>query len=108
MRAETVFAAVESMETGMGLEDEIGLAGEPEAGVMEAGKHGLGGCVRRGICRLSRGAPLGWRGVRNLSQCRTRLSDYGGGPQDEPEPASTRASELDLHPHLPGAIINVN
>jgi hypothetical protein len=31
------------METGMGLEDEIGLAGEPEARVAEVGKHGLGG-----------------------------------------------------------------
>src|SRR5580704_11893716 len=100
MRAETVHAAVESMETGMGLEDEICLAGEPEAGVVEAGKHGLGGCVGRGIGRLSRGASLGWRGVRNLSQRRTRLSHYSGGPQDEAEPASTRARELDLHPHL--------
>ena len=76
MRPETVCAAVESREAGMGLEDEICLAGEPEARVIEVGKHGLGSCVRRGICRLSRGAPGGWRGVGNLSQCRTRLSDY--------------------------------
>jgi len=50
MRAETVLAAVKSRETGMGLEDEIGLAGEPEARVMEVRKHGLGSCVGRGIC----------------------------------------------------------
>ncbi len=42
MRAETDYAAVESMETGMGLEDEICLAGEPEAGVMEGGNMAAG------------------------------------------------------------------
>ncbi len=75
MRAETVFAAVESMETGMGLEDEIDLAGEPEARVIEVGKHGLRGCVGRGLCR-GRGALMGGRGVRHLCQCRTRCSHY--------------------------------
>jgi len=45
MRAETDYAAVESMETGMGLEDEICLAGEPEAGVMEGGGNMAAGAA---------------------------------------------------------------
>ncbi len=70
MRAETDYAAVESMETGMGLEDEICLAGEPEAGVMEGG-----GTWPRGLRR--------WRDLQAEPRSSPGLA---GRPEFEPVP----------------------
>src|SRR5271156_5763999 len=43
VRAQTVLAAVVGREWRMGLENEIRRTGEPEAGVLEVRKYGLGG-----------------------------------------------------------------
>jgi len=53
MGTEAVGAAVGGVERRMSLKNEVGLGGEPEAGVVEMGKHGFrsrvwrdGGSVR--------------------------------------------------------------
>ena len=49
VRAKAVRAAVERRKIGMGLKNEVGLTGEPEARVLEMREHGLGAVVGRRV-----------------------------------------------------------
>ena len=72
VRAEAMRAAVERGEIGMGLKNEIGLPGEPEARVLEMREHGFvlassaGGGRRRGVVA---GEAAGSAGRPEVSGC---------------------------------------
>ena len=83
---EAVGALVGRMEAGLGLEDGVGLAGNPPACRLAVGKHGEAGIVagcRSGLRggrlrRLLRSAGLQERGEGWISGWRNRWSDVGG------------------------------
>ena len=62
---EGVWAGVGRVERGMGLEDEVHLAGEPDAGAGEVGEHGFGG-LDAGVGVVSVGLVVRWCGGRGL------------------------------------------
>src|SRR3982074_2433547 len=95
MRAETVLAAVESVEAGMGLKNEISLAGKPEACVFEVRKHRFGAVVGGGVDGVGRRDRLGLPSyVKLLRESRDRRAHRDCSPQGEDSPSYVEIREL--------------
>jgi hypothetical protein len=94
MWAEAMRSTVERWKVGMSLKYEVGLAREPEAGVLEVREHGLGAwlgfrCLR---IRVRRNVPLrSWR-VLGLLRANRNTSDAYTQAEHNQETVYVRAA----------------
>ena len=105
MRTQAVGTRIWSVEVGVGLEDEVGLAGEPEAGVPKMGKEGFDVVVVRGGGIAGSRLRFGRRGRR---LCLLGLDRNGAQGEHYRQRCADEAGPIELNSRHHGTVVNLS